>query len=594
MSARKNETVFTAARQPSLLRPWHLVFPLFVLVFLAFSPALRFDFINYDDPPFVTENPNVNTGLSPANVKWAFASPGEVNLWNPLTSLSHQLDVTLFGLNPHWHHAVNVFWHALAAAFLFLFVRKLIHSTSWSFFIAFLWAIHPEKIQSVAWISERKGVLSGALFFASLYLFSEWKLRAKKHPVLYLFSLLLFALAAMAKPSVLPLPLILFLLFYLDPRHFLRSALSSLRPLAPFFAISLLTAGLVVYFQSQGTLADVGQDLGAVHKLSLIVISYLFYPLRFIWPVPLQLWFNQPDSLLPFFISFALLCLSIPVVLWLGRKERLILVGAALYTLLWLPVSGLVSVSNYFVTDRYSYLPQIGLILMLVGVAKLLLPKKPHPIILPVGLAAFSLLPLILLQIQLPNWKDSETLFSHEMSVNPQSFLAPIHYGEVFRNDDPEKALSYYTRAHQIDQQAGAALTKMGLMQVRLNRPGEALDSFSKATQVTIPVPEAWTQLLLLQVQFKHYKDAEHTIADGLSRYPNDWAFIMNSGNYHLLVQKDPSKALPLFLRAHAIKPHDPRVIRALASCYRALGDPGEAKKFEQLLNSGPRTQPAP
>lgn len=572
MDPSQKNAVFTAAPRRAIIPPWLSVVALFILVFLAFSPSLGFNFINYDDPNFVTENPNVNSGLSFENFKWAFYSPGEVNLWNPLTYLSHQLDVTLFGLNPTWHHAVNAFWHAVAAGFLFLLALKLTKSTCWSFFIAFLWAIHPEKVQSVAWISERKDVLSGALFFASLYLFSEWKLRSKKVVSLYLGSLLLFVLSALAKPSVIPLPLILFLLFYLEPRQLLRSALASLRPLAPFFGTAILTAGIVIYFQSQGTLADTGEGLSATQKLSQIVVSYLFYPIRFLWPIPLQLWFTSASVPASFATSLALLCLLGPLVLWLGKKEQLIITGAVIYTLLWLPVSGLVSVSNYFVTDRYSYLPQIGLIVMLVGVAKLFLPKTHQAVFLPLALSAFTIVPLILLQLQLPNWKDSKTLFSHEMAVNPQSFLAPIHYGEEFSEHDPEKALFYYSKAHQNDPQAGLALTKMGLMQIRLNRPQEALENFLKASQVTTPVPDTWTQLLLLQVEFKHYDEAERTIAEGLERYPKNWAFIMNGGNFYLLVKKNPSKALSYFLKAQAIKPTDPRVIKALATCHRALG----------------------
>jgi Tfp pilus assembly protein PilF len=583
MDPSMENTVFTAVPRRAMIPPWLLALPLFLLVFLAFSPSLGFDFINYDDPNFVTENPNVNPGLSVENFKWAFYSPGEVNLWNPLTYLSHQLDVTLFGLNPTWHHAVNVFWHAVAAGFLFLLAHKLTKSTCWSLFIAFLWAIHPEKIQSVAWISERKDVLSGALFFASLYLFSEWKLRSHKVLPLYLGSLLLFALAALAKPSVIPLPLILFLLFYLEPRQLIRAAIASLRPLAPFFGIAILTAGIVIHFQSQGTLSDTGENLGATQKLSQIVVSYLFYPTRFLWPIPLQLWFTPPNSL--FAISLALLCLFIPLVLWLGKKEKLILIGAVIYTLLWLPVSGLVSVSNYFVTDRYSYLPQIGLILMLVGVAKLFLPKTRSPAFLPLALSAFTIVPLILMQIQLPHWKDSKTLFSHEMSINPKSFLAPIHYGLEFQEADPEKALLYFTKAHQNDPQAGLALTQMGKMQVRLNRPHEALENFLNATQVTTPIPSTWTQLMLLQVELKLHDEAERTIEEGLERYPKNWSFIMNSGNFHLLVRKKPDKALPFFLRAHAINPTDLRVIKALATCYRTLGDNHSAKRFERLLN---------
>lgn len=568
--------------QPALPRlpgipPWASFVLLFVLVVLAFSPSLGFGFINYDDPHYITENLHVNTGLGLSNLKWALTSTGDTNLWSPLTFVSHQLDVSLFGLNPTWHHAVNVLWHALAASFLFLVAQNLTKSLRWSFFIAFLWAIHPEKIQSVAWLSERKDVLSGALVLASLYLFSEWKLKAAKVPALYLSSLILFGLALLAKPSVVPLPLILFLLFYLDLKRPLPSALASLRPLTPFFVASLLAAGATLYFQS----ADVGADLSIGQKLVNIVVGYVFYLHRFLWPAPAQIWFDPPDSLWPFVISLGVLGVFASAVIWFGRKEKLILIGIAIYTIMWLPISGLVSVSYYFVTARYSYLPQIGLILILVGLAKLISRKISNPVPASIVLASFTILLLFLQQKQLPHWKNNETLFSHEMAINPTSLLAPIHYAEVFSDSDPEKALIYYTMAHQNDPQAGVALTKMGMMQVRLNRPDEALKNFLQATQVNTPVPENWTALLLLQVELGQYDQAEQTVKQGLERYPKNWEIIMNSGNFYLLVRKQPSEALPLFLKAHALQPNDPRASKACATTYRALGEPAKAEALE-------------
>ncbi|WP_138084283.1 tetratricopeptide repeat protein [Phragmitibacter flavus] len=554
------------------------------MVFLAFAPSLTFDFINYDDPYYIIDNPNVNTGLSLANLRWAFGTPGEVNLWNPLTTLSHQLVVSLFGLNPAWHHAVNGLCHALAASLLFLLAVKLTKSLPWSYFIALLWAIHPQKIQSVAWITERKDVLSGALFFASILCFAEWHSRTKKRPALYVASLLLFIAAAMAKPSVLPLPLVLLVLFALKPGQIISSALSSLRQLGPFFAAAVALAAIVVFFQSHGTLSDVGGDDSLFERLRQMIFGYVFYLLRFAFPIPSQFFFTPPLSHLPLVLAIVGLGLFLIAVIWLGRREKLIPVGALIYTLLWLPISGIIPISHYFAADRYSYLPQIGIIIIVIGLARRLSSLSSKSLLLPIALGSLVAGYLVLLQQQLPIWKNSETLFAHEMRVNPREALADIHYGEAFWNNDPAKALVHFELAHQKAPHEGLPLSKMGVTQLRLNQPEQALESFQAATRAANPVVETWTQLLLLQVDLKRYSEAEATVNDGLQRFPNQWPMLMNAGNFHLLVKKDPHQALPLFLKAHEISPSNADSIRACARCYLILGDQPSAARFERLL----------
>ncbi|QTN32471.1 tetratricopeptide repeat protein [Akkermansiaceae bacterium] len=565
---------------------WAALLLLVSIVLASFAASVKFGFINYDDPHYITENPHVNSGLSPANLKWALTNTGDTNLWSPLTFASHQLDVALFGLRPGWHHAVNVLWHALAAALFFLTVRKLTNSTFWAFFVALIWAIHPEKVQSVAWLSERKDVLSGAMFFASTLAFACWRLRPAKSPALYAGSLACFAMALLAKPSVVPLPLVLYLLLYLDTKRILASAREAALPLLPFFAASAAAAGIAIYFQSQGGLGGIGGGSTLAGKAMNMVVGYAFYLERFFWPSPAQLWFTPPSSMVPFAISAAALCILAPLLFWLGRKEKLIIGGAAIYTVLWLPVSGLVSVSHYFVADRYSYLPQIGLVFMLVGFVRLI--TRSAASVAPAGivLGAFSAYLLFLQQQQLPLWKDSETLFSHEMAINPDSLLAPIHYAEVFTESDPEKALAFYAKAHRIDPQAGIALAKMGVMQKQLGRNEKALESFEKATQVAFPVRESWTQLLVLLVELKLYPQAEETIKRGIDADPDNWEFIMNSGNFYLLVLKQPDEALEYFLRAHDLAPADPRSIEACAESFRALGRESDARRFDAMLGN--------
>lgn len=565
--------------------PWLQAGAIFVIVGLAFSPTLFYDFVTYDDPEFILENPRVNTGLTLSNFVWAFASPGDYILWNPLSYLSHQIDVSLFGLEATGHHAVNVLWHAFGAALLFLVCQKLMGSLGWSAGIALLWALHPQRAQSVAWISERKDVLSGALCFASLLCFVQWWKGRRKQPGLYGSSLFLFILAALAKPSVLPLPLVLLLLFGLDKENVLSSLRSSLRWLGPFLAAASVIALIVGYFQAMGK-ADAlgGEDTTLLGRIQLIVMAFAFYPARFVFPLPARILFPPPDSAVFLVGALVILVAFLAVTFELGRRDALVLAGAAIYLAFWLPVSGIIPVSHYFVADRYSYLPQVGLILIVVGAVRAVPSGWRRPFVL--GLFLVLAGEVIVLQKQLPLWKNSETLFGHEMTVNPTSGIASLHYGEFFRNTDPEKALRYYTLAHRKAPEEGLPLTKMGMVQIQLGQAEAALDSLMKATEAERPIPETWTRLLLLLVDQEKIALARKVVESGVERFPAHWNTLMNGGNFHLLVRKDPQEALPLFLRAHEVDPNHPDSLEACIRCYRLLGNENAAARFQRRLTA--------
>ncbi len=567
----------------------------FILTSLAFIMSMQFDFISYDDPIYITENSKVNSGLSLTNAKWAVTSVGKTNLWHPVTFLSHQLDVELFGLTPKWHHAVNVFWHALAASLLFLIATRLSKSNLLGFFIALIWAIHPEKIQSVIWLSERKDVLSGAFFFASLYSFMKWKM--KPHWLLYLLSLGFFALALMSKPSVVTLPIVLFAIFYAK-KNIVGSAIRSLPTLLPFYIASCAAATVTIYFQSIGDLASVSDHLSFYQKATKIPVSFTFYLERFVWPHPSQLWFYPPTSIRDCAISLAIIAPLIPIFCWLCMKERLIAIGVATYVILWLPVSGIVTVGYYFTADRYSYLPMLGLVLILVGTIKFITRMSPKRNSMPatIVLALITVSFTFLQQLQLPIWKNDEALFSNEMKVNPRSLLAPIHYGKIYEASEPETALSYFTKAHEIDPESGLALMNMGIMQKKLGLFREALNSFKKGTKVKMPIAENWTRLLILQVEQKLYQEVDATIKDGLEKFPNNWTLLVNSGSYYInkgqRSSEELSLALKLFTKAHKIRPADSEVNLGCASAYMDMGDIEAAKKHYQMLPAAQQQHP--
>src|SRR5258706_7932236 len=220
----------------------YIYFFLFLATVAAYAQIFRFDFVNYDDPDYVTDNAHVRAGITPEGVRWAFASGDDAN-WLPLTRLSHLLDVQLFGLRSGFHHLTNVLLHALSTLLLFAVLRRTTGALGRSALVAFLFALHPLHVESVAWIAERKDVLSAFFWFLTLWFY----VRYVERPVLgrYLLALTSFALGAMSKPMIVTLP---FVLLLLDVWPLRRKPLARLRlEKAPLFAISIASS-LVTYF----------------------------------------------------------------------------------------------------------------------------------------------------------------------------------------------------------------------------------------------------------------------------------------------------------------------------------------------------------
>jgi protein O-mannosyl-transferase len=318
--------------------------------FLVYAQVWRFGFVNFDDPDYV------NT--SGRGVVWAFTSVDAAN-WFPVTRLSHILDVLLFGMRSGWHHLMNVVWHAAAAVLLFEFLHRATGARWRSAFVAFVFALHPLHMESVAWVSERKDVLSAFFWFLTLWAYTRYAQRPGRG--WYAFTLTAFAVGLMAKPMMVTLPLVLLLL---DLWPLGRRAYGEK---APFFALSAASA--IATFVVQRSAGAVGQL--AVFPLGLRVenalVTYIIYIARMFWPVRLAVFYPYPADLpawQPMLAAAAILAISVGV--WRGfRKHPYLAVGWAWYLVTLLPVIGLVQVGAQARADRYTYLPMTGLAIML-------------------------------------------------------------------------------------------------------------------------------------------------------------------------------------------------------------------------------------
>ena len=398
---------------------------LFCGTVLLFSRATHGAFINYDDPSYVTDNPHVQGGLSWDGIVWAFTAPADY--WHPLTWLSHMLDWQLYGPAAAGHHLTSVLWHALNAVLAFFVFRRLAGGFWLSAFAAALFAWHPLRVESVAWITERKDVMSGCFFLLTLLAYARYvDCRTAGRPWwrAYLLTMACFAAGLMSKPMLVTLPLVLLIL---DFWPFARcSSPASLRlPLVekiPFFALSGVTAALTVLMQRQG--GDFVLDVPFGARAGNAVVSLARYLGKFFWPFNLIVCYPHPGYWpAPVVLSAAVLALGLCWLAWRQRRSRpWILAGWLWLLVVLLPVIGLVQVGFQAMADRYTYLPLLGVELALLwslpGVGFLRAWSR----------ASLAALVLAVCAARTWNqegvWRDSVSLFEHAVAVGARNDVA--------------------------------------------------------------------------------------------------------------------------------------------------------------------------
>ena len=403
---------------------WALAAALASATLAVYLPVLRNGFVSFDDHDYIVENVHVRTGLSWENTVWAMRSLEAAN-WHPLTWLSHQLDVQLFGLNAGGHHAVAALLHAINAVFLFLLLRRATGFTLRSLCVAALFAVHPLNVETVAWASERKSLLS---FFLSLAAVAAYGWYAAAPGLRrYLAVVGCFAMALLAKPMAVTLPAVLLWLDYWPlerlpvpfqakdgisfGRRFARLFVEKL----PLLAMSAASAAITVVAQRNGKAFNTTGLLPLPLRLENALVSYTKYIFKIFWPNPLGYYYPHPAGRLTGLAVFASLLLlsAVSCLVWRYRERRYLLFGWGLFLVTLVPVIGIVQVGLQAMADRYAYIPMLGLLIMVVWGAgeaceRLLLPAAFPATAAAVVLAALSLITLR----QAGYWRDSVTLFT--------------------------------------------------------------------------------------------------------------------------------------------------------------------------------------
>jgi tetratricopeptide (TPR) repeat protein len=435
--------------RPKISRRWlrlGICISLAVLTWVVFGQLLQYDFINYDDPRYVYENTNITNGLTIGGIAWAFTHIHSMN-WHPLTTISHMLDCQLYGLKPGAHHFTNVLLHSIVAILLFLVLQQMTGGPSrtgsiWrSAFVAAVFAIHPLRVESVAWIAERKDVLSGVFFMLTLLTYIRYvRVPSIGH---YLTVIFMFALGLMCKPMLVTLPFVLLVLDYW-PLKRVRSQNSELRTQRNLLAlvveklplVALSVVSSVVTFAAQRGAVGWTEQLPVLARINNAVVTYAAYMWQMLWPVKLAVFYPHPESRLPLWeiILCLLLLIGITAAAVVLRKGRpYFITGWLWYVGMLVPVIGLVQVGWQGRADRYTYLPQVGLYIAIAwGIADVTAAWRRQRQILTAGTAIVVALLSWRASVQASYWRDSETLFMHALAVTSNNDVAENNLGIVY------------------------------------------------------------------------------------------------------------------------------------------------------------------
>ncbi len=583
---------------------------LVLLVLMIYWQTRAFTFLNYDDDLFVFKNGHVLRGLTWENVGWSLTAgigkdAQDADYWRPLSLMSHMLDVSWFGLDAGAHHLMSVALHALTAVALFLVLRCMTAALWPSAFVAALFAVHPVHVESVAWVAERKDVLSGLFFVLTLGVYRWHALRSFRWGS-YLLVLLMAALAMMSKPMLVTLPAVLLLVDWW-PLNRLRAVpwqrlwLEKL----PLFVMSALVALLTL--GGHGSANDLAwAKLPGYLRVGNALLSYGIYIRQTIWPAGLSSFYPHPAagffdpklgvamSLGQVLLALGVLVLITAFVGWQRRRPCLI-VGWLWYLGILLPVIGLLTqAGDQAHADRYTYLAMIGLSLMVAWPAAEWAGGNRSRQRVVGGAAVLALLVLsAVAKKQVSHWRDNVSLWSHAVECDPADYAAHANLGNAFvAAGRMDEAVSSYERALKISPYLARANLNLGITLLGMGRLKEAQDPLQRVLAVeplSAPAHSALAFVLVrtgeLAQAVSHYETAASIVPDAANS--------CNLGNA-LLQSGSLTKAVESYQRALAATPRHPDANFGLGMAYAALGQKElAAASYQKVLQENPQHLPA-
>jgi tetratricopeptide (TPR) repeat protein len=532
---------------------------LVAITWLVFGQTVRYDFVEYDDNEYVYANPTITSGLTSYGIIRAFSGRHSGN-WHPLTTLSHMLDCQLWGLRAGGHHFTSILLHTIAVVLLFLVLKQMTGAIWQSAFVAALFAIHPLRVESVTWISERKDVLSAVFFMLTLGAYARYT----RHPSVgrYLAMSMLFALGLMSKSMLVTVPFVLLLLDYWPLNRFAvgLSAKRLILEKIPLFTLST-AAGVATLWAQQSSLEAV-ERLPLVSRIGNGLVSCVIYVKQMIWPVGLAAFYPHPEDKLPVWeigLAIVLVALVSAGAIALRRKSPYLITGWFWYLLMLLPVIGLIQVGSQAHADRYTYLPQIGLYMLLAWAITDALASRLQRRILGVSAGVATIALASRAHIQASYWRNGESLWRHALAVTSGNFMA--HEG-------------------------------LGHFLVNHGRLDEAIDQFQIALNIDPGFPEIEMNLILALTQKGRTDDAITHLQALLKQHPNDAKAHYNLASA-LLKKGDLQSAIAAFEKALSIQSRYPAAHYNLGIALDQNGQTDEAiAHYQEAVQEAIREDP--
>ena len=557
------------------------------LTLAAFWPVRQCDFVRYDDDVHITGNPHVANGLTPEGIRWAFsagltADSPQAPHWQPLTFLSHMLDVQLYGLNPAGHHMTNLLLHAANVLLLFFILHWMTGSFWRSGFVAALFAIHPLHVESVAWVSERKDVLSGLFWMLTLAAYVFYTKRPRRER--FLAVLLLFVLGLMAKPMLVTLPLALLLLDYWPLRRFDSAPKKQLvLEKVPLLILSAGSSWLT--FVAQRTVGAVAslEQLSLWTRLANVPLSYLRYIGRMFWPAHLAVFYPYTQDGHPFrhmagavaVVGFSVLAFRI------RRQSPSRAVGWFWYLVTLVPVIGLVQIGHQLIADRYTYIPLIGLFILFTWGTADILPRWRHR---KIALASCAMVLLTVLawdtHRETGYWTNSVTLFEHSLETTEQNYFVHSQLCVVLtENGELERAGPHCLEAVRIKPNWAGAQNSLGGFLQREGRLDEAIAHYSQALRLKPNDMKAYNNLGYALIQKGNSQEALGPLSEALRLDP-DFPEAHNNLGIALGMQGNYAQAAEHYRRAIQLRPR-------FTNAYNNLGVAlAYQQEFEEAVRS--------
>jgi hypothetical protein len=504
------------------------------LVTLAvYWPITRDGFVNFDDDVYIVANPHVTSGLTWTNVAWAFTS-GEGGNWHPLTWLSHMVDCQLFGLNPGGHHLVSILFHIANTLLLFLLLNQMTGALWRSAFVAALFAWHPLHVESVAWASERKDVLSTFFWLLTLMAYARFaelsKVQSSKSKVFYALALIFFACGLMSKPMVVTLPFVLLLLDFWPLNRFQNFTGANLPRRAavltaekiPFFLLASAASAVTYAVQKSGG-AFWPEPFGT--RFANAALAYVRYISKIFWPADLAVVYSYPHQWPVALVIFAVAMLATwsGLLIFWSRRHPYLAVGWLWFLGTLVPTIGLVQVGAQSIADRYTYIPSIGFFIVAAWGLNDILNRKPErkKIAALIGVVALAGC-LAATSIQINYWRNSLALFSHAVTVSTDNYVADNCLGKALeKNGDNADALALYTEAVRIEPRYFPAQFNLATSLLEFGRDAAALGHLETAVALQPGFADAQYDLGLFFLQHGQLEKARIHLISALEHRPD-------------------------------------------------------------------------